>query len=263
MAIKQGEELRVHDWTDIGFQNRSPDTDFRAMGSLALRCLEHLAVHKPDLMRQVVLAYQADRATHYPPAITAVNVTEWLFELIMDGTLAASHFDPPSDLALGMRVHAVADSSESGIVVELESSHGGQAGGHTQCKVQLDAGRVRTYFGADVAIMALPTDGYSVFTFCELFCELFARFDMRWKEARPSSVMEFPTISEDFRAREAVQWARDKRHRSKILSSSGSAASTAVGAAMGGVASVRGAAVGGVAAVGGMGAVRKQLVASS
>ncbi len=254
--VEQREELRVHDWTDIGFQNRSPDTDFRAMGSLALHCLEHLATRKPDLLRTIVLAYQADRATHYPPAITAVNITEWLFEFAMDGTLAASHFNPPSDLTLGMRVNAVADSSETGVVVELESSHGGQAGGHTQCKVKLDAGRVRTYFAADVAISALPTDGYSVFTFCELFCELYARFDACWKEARPSSVMEFPTISDDFRAHEAARWARDRRHKSKILNSSSATVGATVGAAMGGVASVGGAAVGGVAAVGGMGAVR-------
>lgn len=252
---QQREDLRVHDWTDIGFQNRSPDTDFRAMGSLALQCLDHFATRKPSLMRQIVLAYQADRATHYPPAITAVNITQWLLEMADDDTLASSHFDPPTELAVGMRVYAVADDSDTGEVTELEASHGGHSGGHMQCKVRLDAGRVRTYFAADVAIAALPTDGHSVYTFCERFCDLYERFDLYWQQARPTSVMEFPGVSDEFRSREAVRWARDKRQRREKLLAGSMNSVAAVGTAVGGVASVGGAAVGGVAAVGGMGAV--------
>ena len=64
------------------------------MGALGLHCIEHLASRRPDQTKEIVLAYQADRATHYPPAITAVNVAQWLLEWLQDATLAESHFEP-------------------------------------------------------------------------------------------------------------------------------------------------------------------------
>lgn len=77
------------DWGDIGFQGADPATDFRGMGYLSLLNLLELARLQPAFCARHIREYlQPGHAlTHFPLAITSINATGWLLELLRAGAL--------------------------------------------------------------------------------------------------------------------------------------------------------------------------------
>jgi hypothetical protein len=77
------------DWGDIGFQGTDPSTDFRGMGFLSLLNLLELAQLQPSFCERHIREYlQPGHAlTYFPFAITSINATGWLLELLRSGLL--------------------------------------------------------------------------------------------------------------------------------------------------------------------------------
>lgn len=94
------------EWGDVGFQGADPSTDFRGMGLLSLLCLVELARTHPDFCARHVQAYMAPgcELTYFPFAITSINVSGWLLEMLRAGDLDEALLQR----GVGMRtVHAV------------------------------------------------------------------------------------------------------------------------------------------------------------
>lgn len=62
-------------WTELGFQNTDPRTDFRDGGELALRCLVYLAETDSDAFFRYI------EARRYPVSVVGVNLTLMLAEI--------------------------------------------------------------------------------------------------------------------------------------------------------------------------------------
>lgn len=77
------------DWTDIGFQGHDPATDLRGMGYLSLLNLLHVAEAHTAFAAAHVKLYMTPgmELVHFPLAITSINVTGWLLELLEGGEL--------------------------------------------------------------------------------------------------------------------------------------------------------------------------------
>jgi hypothetical protein len=90
----------AEEWVKIGFQSANPSTDFRAMGLLALTNLVSFASAHRDEAALIVSAAQSSPTTHYPLAITAINITGWIYSMMENHTLSEDHF--ASTESLGM-----------------------------------------------------------------------------------------------------------------------------------------------------------------
>lgn len=66
----------------LGFQSDDPATDFRGMGALGLSNLLYLSTVHRDKAR-ALLALSADKQYWFPFAITGINITNMLFELMI------------------------------------------------------------------------------------------------------------------------------------------------------------------------------------
>jgi hypothetical protein len=74
-------EERVSDqWKRLGFQGTDPATDFRGCGIFGLRQLIYFAKRYPSAFQTQLRGEQ--HAEHYPFAITALNITNMLFEIL-------------------------------------------------------------------------------------------------------------------------------------------------------------------------------------
>ncbi|KAG8457359.1 hypothetical protein KFE25_014088 [Diacronema lutheri] len=76
-------------WGDIGFQGSDPTTDFRGMGFFALLSLLHTARAHPAFCARHVRTYMTpgNELTYFPFAITSINVTGWLLDMLGAGEL--------------------------------------------------------------------------------------------------------------------------------------------------------------------------------
>lgn len=90
----------AEDWTKLGFQSANPSSDFRAMGLLALKNLVSFASTHNEEAALIVSAAQSDPEAHYPFAITAINVTGWLYSMMENHSISEDHF--ASTESLGM-----------------------------------------------------------------------------------------------------------------------------------------------------------------
>ena len=88
------------DWTKLGFQNADPSTDFRAMGLLALKNLVSFAATHQAEAALIASAAQSNPGAHYPLAITAINVTGWIFSMMENHTLSGDHFEGAESLGM-------------------------------------------------------------------------------------------------------------------------------------------------------------------
>lgn len=70
------------EWKRLGFQSENPSTDFRGMGILGLENLLHFSNHETNSAKDIV-AYGSE-AIGYPFAITGINITSLLLDLIKD-----------------------------------------------------------------------------------------------------------------------------------------------------------------------------------
>ncbi|KAI3647381.1 hypothetical protein MP228_007602 [Amoeboaphelidium protococcarum] len=71
------------DWERLGFQQKDPTTDFRALGLFALRSLSLLAVRFPEMCSQsLALTRGGDINNYLPWACHVINFTSWLVELL-------------------------------------------------------------------------------------------------------------------------------------------------------------------------------------
>lgn len=80
------------DWTDLGFQGTDPSTDFRGMGYFSLLSLVELARMHPDFCLEHVQTYMCpgNELTYFPFAITSINITGWVLDLLKAGELDQS-----------------------------------------------------------------------------------------------------------------------------------------------------------------------------
>lgn len=70
------------EWKRLGFQSENPATDFRGMGILGLENLLYFSKHENNTAKDIV-AYGSE-AIGYPFAITGINITSLLLDLIKD-----------------------------------------------------------------------------------------------------------------------------------------------------------------------------------
>jgi hypothetical protein len=77
------------DWADIGFQGTDPATDFRGMGYFSLLNLLALAQEHPAFCARHIATYlqPGGELTYWPFAITSINVSGWLLEMLGAGEL--------------------------------------------------------------------------------------------------------------------------------------------------------------------------------
>ncbi|EQC34557.1 hypothetical protein, variant [Saprolegnia diclina VS20] len=80
------------EWGEIGFQGTDPMTDFRSMGVLSLHQLLYYTSKYPEEARSA-LVHSNHPTQWYPFAITGINITNFLVELINDRLLDARFYD--------------------------------------------------------------------------------------------------------------------------------------------------------------------------
>lgn len=77
-------------WQEIGFQGNDPKTDIRGMGMLGLDNLHFFAeVYNNEALN--VLSHSLHPTAGYPFAILGINITDFAYNLLRDGT-AKTHF---------------------------------------------------------------------------------------------------------------------------------------------------------------------------
>lgn len=73
-------------WTDIGFQGKNPQTDFRGMGMLGLENLLYFAKNQNDMARRVLI--ESHHPTYwYSYAIVGINISDLSYKLLKSGAL--------------------------------------------------------------------------------------------------------------------------------------------------------------------------------
>ncbi|GMF36040.1 unnamed protein product [Phytophthora fragariaefolia] len=93
---ERGFERSAVDWVALGFQNASPETDFRGGGVLALKCLVYAFEAHPNEMRDIQMQQMPDSADGkhkkrgYPVCVAGINLTCLLAGLLQlgDGTFS-------------------------------------------------------------------------------------------------------------------------------------------------------------------------------
>lgn len=141
------------DWSEIGFQRSDPSTDFRGMGLLGLMQLVYFCECKPNVARSI-LTVSSDPQKYYPFAITGINITAFLLELLNGTHLHRLIFDNIEKLALENAGKFAADgcSSDSEAIT-------------SSCNV-----------------------------LNEFYCFIFEEFHNLWQARNPRNVMDFPKI---------------------------------------------------------------------
>lgn len=77
-------------WSDIGFQGKNPQTDFRGMGMLGLENLLYFAKNQNEMSRKVL--YESHHPTYwYSYAIVGINISDLLYRFLNSGVLK-THF---------------------------------------------------------------------------------------------------------------------------------------------------------------------------
>lgn len=85
-------------WTEIGFQGKDPSTDFRGMGMLAVTNLHIFATNYNELASKIY-----SKSLHpkfgYPFAIVGINITSWIYFLLLNGHLKTHFYNDSALLA--------------------------------------------------------------------------------------------------------------------------------------------------------------------
>ncbi|XP_027201109.2 ELMO domain-containing protein 3-like [Dermatophagoides pteronyssinus] len=88
-------------WEEIGFQGSDPSTDFRGVGILGLFQLTFFVITpKVCQLSKEIYNLSLDQIQHYPFAITSMNITQIILQMLRDGSL--NHFINESDSVLNI-----------------------------------------------------------------------------------------------------------------------------------------------------------------
>ncbi|OTF82215.1 ELMO domain-containing protein 3-like protein [Euroglyphus maynei] len=75
-------------WEEIGFQGSDPSTDFRGVGILGLFQLTFFVITpKVCQLSKEIYDLSMDQVQHYPFAITSMNITQIVLQMLRDGSL--------------------------------------------------------------------------------------------------------------------------------------------------------------------------------
>lgn len=75
-------------WEEIGFQGSDPSTDFRGVGLLGLFQLTFFVITpKICQLSKEIYDLSMDQVQHYPFAITSMNITQIVLQMLRDGSL--------------------------------------------------------------------------------------------------------------------------------------------------------------------------------
>lgn len=77
-------------WRQLGFQGTDPQTDFRGMGVLGLKCMVYFAENHTKKARQVI-QHSLHPTLGYSYAIVSINITSLMYEMLQAGLLRC-HF---------------------------------------------------------------------------------------------------------------------------------------------------------------------------
>lgn len=142
------------DWGEIGFQGKDPSTDFRGMGLLGLRQLIYFCEKNPDIARNILLISNHPQK-YYPFAITGINITAFLLELLNETRLHGLILDNLEKLTLD---NTLKYSTESKAFDDVET-------------------------------IACTCDALNDF-----YCFIFQKFSKLWVARNPKDIMDFPRI---------------------------------------------------------------------
>eukprot|EP00736_Rhodelphis_marinus_P013154 Rmarinus@m.24274 len=168
-GVPRGGDGRVtRDWIDIGFQGEDPATDFRATGTLGLLVLCEFARAHPDAARRFVERGLERPLQALPLALTVINFTADVLQLVRE-----RHLDV--DLA-------VLASTASGPVPDTEAAADA-----------LDLFEKSLHPEAFVTLRDMKVD-----RFYALVVKVLLRFERRWEEENPPTIMAFEQLKIQF-----------------------------------------------------------------
>jgi len=157
------EDRVTKQWEELGFQGTDPATDFRGGGIHALQNILYLANNYPILFKRLVEGLHHEEA--YPFAITSINITDMLFDILGCGfkktTLspAARTF---SRLLFSATEHKNLDN---------HNSDGDDDTAHL--------------------LVEMEHNSYTKTVFHEVYCVAFCIFDQEWQKMK-AKYMDFP-----------------------------------------------------------------------
>ncbi|OQS04492.1 hypothetical protein THRCLA_03281 [Thraustotheca clavata] len=85
------------EWGEIGFQGEDPMTDFRSMGILSLHQLNYFTKNYGEEAKRA-LVHSCHPTSWYPFAVTGINITNFIAELIKDRLLDSRMYDKDADI---------------------------------------------------------------------------------------------------------------------------------------------------------------------
>ncbi|OQR81228.1 hypothetical protein ACHHYP_16638 [Achlya hypogyna] len=95
--VRRSGGRHTKEWGEIGFQGTDPMTDFRSMGILSLHQLNYYTKNYAEEARRA-LVHSNHPTQWYPFAVTGINITNFLYELIQDRLLDSRMFDKDADI---------------------------------------------------------------------------------------------------------------------------------------------------------------------
>jgi hypothetical protein len=151
------EERKSLQWKSLGFQGKDPATDFRGGGFFALRNLLYFAQNYES--RYLKFLQGRDYHEHFPVALTGLNLTMMLYELLGWGMLRREPTTSEGKTAKRNLIHFL--FVESPVRPSPEGEQHGETAAHT--------------------------------TFHELYCLLFDMFEKEWKR-RNATTLDFSEV---------------------------------------------------------------------
>eukprot|EP01036_Dinobryon_divergens_P035610 gene35610-46184_t len=142
------------DWGEIGFQGKDPSTDFRGMGLLGLRQLTYFCEKNPDTARSILLISNHPQK-YYPFAITGINITAFLLELLNE-----------------TRLHGLIFNNLERLTLENTSK----------------------YTTEPTAFDDVETIAYTCDALNDFYGVIFEQFSKLWVARNPKDIMDFPRI---------------------------------------------------------------------
>ena len=94
------------DWTEIGFQGSDPSTDFRGMGILGLSQLVYFTENFKEESQNIFL-HSNHPIQGFPFAITGINLTHLVVQLMIEGHLKTHFFNQSTPFYWIEDVHKV------------------------------------------------------------------------------------------------------------------------------------------------------------
>lgn len=162
------------DWKLLGFQSNDPSTDFRGMGILGLHQLVYFST-KRSSTAFMILSESKNRNRYFPFAVTGINITQFLLQLLTETRLHQLFFEKYEQIVFSVNVH----HSLSGPIVE-----------NAQCTSRTDFNRA-------------SYDDVCVDKACDIFhdayCDIYEEFFMLWMTRNPTDIMNFSLIFDELK----------------------------------------------------------------